>query len=34
LIKDIESRMPKKIFGNKNEEVIGCWRDLLNDELH
>ena len=28
-----ESRMPMKIFGVKNEEVIGGWRQLLN-EMH
>jgi hypothetical protein len=29
-----ESRVLKKIFGSKREEVVGGWRRLHNEELH
>jgi hypothetical protein len=30
----IESRVLRRIFGQKREEVIGGWRKLHNEELH
>jgi hypothetical protein len=29
-----ESRVPRKIFGSKREEVVGGWRRLCIEELH
>jgi hypothetical protein len=29
-----ENREPRKIFGQKRDEVKGGWRKLLNEELH
>jgi hypothetical protein len=28
------SRVLRRIFGRKGDEVIGCWRKLHNEELH
>jgi hypothetical protein len=29
-----EKRVLRRIFGPKREEVVGCWKRLLNEELH
>jgi hypothetical protein len=29
-----ENRVLRRIFGPKEDEVIGGWRDLHNEELH
>jgi hypothetical protein len=29
-----ETRVLRRIFGPKGEEVVGGWRRLLNEELH
>lgn len=28
------NRVPRRIFGHKEEEVTGVWRELRNEELH
>jgi hypothetical protein len=33
-LKVFESRVPKRIFGLKRNEMIGGWRKLCNEELH
>jgi hypothetical protein len=33
-LKGFESRMLRRIFGRKREEVTGEWRKLHNEELH
>jgi hypothetical protein len=33
-LKVFESRVPRRIFGPKRDEVTGEWRKLLNEELH
>jgi hypothetical protein len=30
----LESRVLRRIFGPKRDEMIGCWRKLHNEELH
>jgi hypothetical protein len=32
--RNIDSRLLKRIFGPKSEELTGCWRKLHNEELH
>jgi hypothetical protein len=34
ILRVIENRVLRKIFGCKREEVVGGWRRLHNEELH
>jgi hypothetical protein len=29
-----EKRVVRRIFGPKRDEVIGCWKEMRNEELH
>jgi hypothetical protein len=30
----LENRVLRRIFGQKRDEVTGCWKQLHNEELH
>jgi hypothetical protein len=29
-----ESRMPRRVFGPKRDEIIGCWEKIHNEKLY
>jgi hypothetical protein len=33
-LKAFENRVLRRIFGLKRDEMVGSWRNLLNEELH
>jgi hypothetical protein len=32
--KAFKNRVPRRIFGPKRDDLIGCWRKLHNEELY